>query len=86
MLKQSRTSAGADVVPPSRPPHRVTPLQGYRLSSAHIALSNQGALLTVAEAPATPLADAGPDSWVQQGITLANPQIPFYLDRMDGWK
>lgn len=28
----------------------------------------------------------GPDSWPQRGITLADPAVPFYIERMDTGK
>lgn len=38
------------------------------------------------QAPEVCMEAVGPDSWVQQGVTLANPQLPFYLDPMEGWR
>ncbi len=62
------------------------PIQGLKLGSAHIELTNEGALLTVASASEVTMADVGPDSWAMKDIRLSSPTVPFYLDQLDTGK
>ncbi|KAI3430263.1 hypothetical protein D9Q98_004859 [Chlorella vulgaris] len=63
---------------------RLSKMQGMRLASLHIKHTNEGALLTVAEAPTiTVEAAMGPSSWPRRSVTVPNPALPFYVDQLD---
>jgi hypothetical protein len=63
---------------------RLSKMQGMRLASLHIKHTNEGALLTIAEAPTiTVEAAMDPSSWSRRSVTVPNPALPFYVDQLD---
>jgi hypothetical protein len=65
---------------------RLAPLKlpvGWKLGDVNIALTNEGAELTVVEAPHLTLAACGPDSWPMRGVTVSGPAVPPYLPAID---
>ena len=62
---------------------RLGKLEKLRLGSAYIAHTGEGALLTVVEAEDVLVDTMTPDSWAQRGMTVKDPNVPWFIERMD---